>query len=114
MSSRYDFVDSNSIDIGASFDSIITWKSGEPALPVNVSPYSAEFKIFDLLTNSTLLTATNSNGKIVLGGSAGTINIKLSTSDTSLFSKGTYGYSLILAASSNDTQKLLYGEVAFR
>ena len=104
---RYDMT----IYQGASFDTTLTWKVGDPATPVNLTGYTARLQVrtsTDAAT--TALELTTSNGGITLGGAAGTIALAVSASATTSLSPGYYVYDLELVNGSTVT-RLVEGRV---
>ena len=81
------------IEQGATFTKVITWKTGAPLAPVDLSGCSARMhiraQIEDVLP---LLTLTTANARLALGGAAGTITISLSATETAalLWASGVY------------------------
>lgn len=109
------------IDQGATFRKAITWKDGA-GNPVNLNGYAARMQVRSSFASSTtVLNMTTDNGKIMLGGSAGTISLYLSASDTASLSTASpadFGdafvgvYDLELVAPSGDVTRLLQGSFA--
>jgi FlaG/FlaF family flagellin (archaellin) len=109
------------VDQGSTFRKAITWKDGS-GNPVNLAGYSARMQVRSSFASSTVvLSMTTVNGKIMLGGSAGTISLYLSASDTAAlstaspadFSDAFVGvYDLELVAPNGDVTRLLQGSFA--
>jgi hypothetical protein len=109
------------IDQGATFRKTITWKDGD-GNAVNLNGYTARMQVRSSFSSPTMITSmTTSNGKIMLGGSAGTVSLYLSASDTAAFSTASPNdfadafvgvYDLELVAPNGDVTRLLQGSFA--
>ena len=74
--------------------------------PWNLTSYTATMTVRPFLgSTTTTLLATTANGKITLGGVAGTININLSATDTTLKAES-YVYDLVINSGSTITRIL--------
>ena len=90
---RYDFT----IYQGASFDRTFTWQTGDPAANVNLTGYTGRMQIRSTVAApTTVLEFTTSNGRMTLGGSAGTIAITVTAADTADLAPGQFVYDLEL------------------
>ena len=103
------------IEQGATFRQILTLKDSSGTL-INLTGYpSAEM---DLRKNqddsSEVITLTTGNSRITLGGSAGTINLEISATDTAALSVGDGVYDLELVDSSNKIQRIMEGTYSIR
>jgi len=80
---------------GATFTFAFTIKTGNTAW--NLTNYTATMTVkpFTGSTTTTVL-ATNANGKIALGGAAGTVTVTLSAATTDAITAGKYVYDLVL------------------
>jgi len=104
---RYDMT----IYQGASFDTTLTWKVGDPATPVNLTGYTARLQVRSSTdAATTALELTTANGGIVLGGAAGTIALAVSATATAALSPGYYVYDLELVNGATVT-RLVEGRV---
>lgn len=93
---------------GTTFDTTLTWKIDNT--PVNVSGYAARLQVRETHTSEDyIVNLTDLNGGISLGGSAGTINLLISATDTSNFIIGDHVYDLELISGSNAVTRLLEG-----
>jgi hypothetical protein len=104
----------NSYDLcvqqGATFRRVITWKA-DGAL-VNLTGYTARMQIRATAEASTaLIELTTENGRIALGGSAGTITLTISATDTAALTSGRGVYDLELVSGSGIVTRLLQGAV---
>jgi hypothetical protein len=78
---------------------------------VNLTGYSARMQVREKHTStSTVLSLTNSNGGIVLGGVAGTINIVVTATQSSELTAKEYVYDLELVSSGNIVTRLIEGK----
>jgi hypothetical protein len=91
MSAKHNLV----CDQGATFTFAFTIKTGNTAW--NLTGYSATMTVrpFTGSTTTTVL-ATNTNGKIALGGAAGTVTVTLNAATTDDITAGKYVYDLVL------------------
>jgi len=91
---------------------VFTLHQGDVTDPVvNLTGYTATLTIKDKQSDETpLLTLTSSSG-ITLGGTAGTITILQSATQTAAYSWVNGEYRLKLSAGSGDTDTYLYGTV---
>lgn len=69
------------IEAGETWDPVLVWKDENGAL-VNLTGYSADCYFRKTYDSPVLAQFTTSNGKIVLGGAAGTITFAVPPADT--------------------------------
>lgn len=101
------------IDQGATFRRRLTWKTGTPSLPVDLTGYTARMQVRSEITDAAiLLTLTTENGGITLGGAAGTIDLYISATATAGFTWETGVYDLEMVASNGDVIRLVAGAVS--
>jgi len=103
------------LEQGATFRQILTLKDSSGNL-INLTGYpSAEM---DLRRNqddsSEVITLTTANSRIALGGSAGTITLEISATDTAALTVGDGVYDLELVDSSNRTLRIMEGTYSIR
>lgn len=103
------------IEQGATFKQTLTLKDSA-GTAINLTGYpSAEM---DLRKNqddsSEVLTLTTANGRITLGGSAGTITLEISATDTAALTVGDGVYDLELKDSTNAIQRIMEGTYSIR
>jgi len=81
---------------GIDFNKTLTWLSGNPPVPVNLTGYTATLVFYDYEGNI-LHTSSTANSEIVLGGQLGTVQIVIPNSVTSTFTfdSGTYRLTLV-------------------
>lgn len=95
---------------GASFSRVIRWKAD--GANVNLSGFSARMQIRPTAASATTtLSLTTENGRIALGGTAGTITLTISATDTAAITAGRYVYDLELASAGGIVTRLLQGIV---
>lgn len=96
-------------DQGATFARQLTWKD-KNSNPVNITNYTARMQVrFTPLSEDIILSLTTENGRIVLGGSLGTINLTVPATTMSSVAPGKYFYDLELVSSSGVVVRLLKG-----
>jgi hypothetical protein len=78
--------------------------------PINLTGFSARMQIRDT-AGALLNDLSTDNGKIVLGGTAGTIDITVSASDTSVMTFASALYDLKLIAADGTQMRLMQGKV---
>lgn len=101
----YDFL----IEQGATFTATITWRDVND-VPVNLTGYTARMQIRPSEASATVtLELTTANARITLGGSAGTISLNVTATDTALLGAGAYVYDLELISGSAVVTRLLQG-----
>lgn len=108
MTGTYDFT----IKQGETFNRTITYYSDEGLTSVDLTDCTARMQL--RLTKdaaSPLLELTTENGRITLGGSAGTISLAIVASDTAALTFDTAVYDLELVDGSTVT-RLLEGNVS--
>jgi|SRR5210317_914188 len=103
------------IEQGATFNKVLTLKDSSDAV-VNLTGYtSAEM---DLRRNpdssSEIATLTTENSRITLGGSAGTITLTISATDTANLTAGDGVYDLDLTTSDGSILRILEGTYTIR
>lgn len=101
------------IEQGATFRKTLTWKTGTPAVAVDLTGCTARMHIRTEIASPTpLVSLTTENGGIILGGAAGTIVLLITATATAAIAweAGVYDLEIILA--NGDVRRLLYGPVA--
>lgn len=78
--------------------------------PINLTGYGARMQIRSA-DGSMIADLSTQNGKIVLGGTAGTIELILSAAETTAMTFATALYDLKLIAPSGDEIRMLQGKV---
>lgn len=106
MSGKY----SMEVDKGSVFRLIFTIKTNET--PWNLTGYTAEMKIRkNSSTGAVLKTLNTTNGKIALGGTAGTVTITMSSSETDVLPVGRHVYDLELVSGGGEVNRVLEGRL---
>ena len=101
------------IDQGASFSKVVFWKTGTPAVPVDLTGCRARMQVLSKVESSAvLLEFTTENGGIVLGGATGRIEFAILTpARTALIDWLTAGYDLEIIFPDNTVQRKIGGSV---
>ena len=98
------------IEQGATFNLLLTWKID--TVPVNLTGYTARLQArVDVEDSEVIVSLTTSNGGITLGGSAGTISLDQTATQTTLLPAGTYVYDLELISTNSTVTRLVQGEL---
>lgn len=101
------------IEQGATFRKTLTWKTGTPALPVDLTGCTARMQIRQEISSPTaLVSLTSEAGDIVLGGALGTIEIIMTATATAALTWVEAVYDLEIVFASGDVTRLVYGPVA--
>jgi tRNA threonylcarbamoyladenosine modification (KEOPS) complex Pcc1 subunit len=96
------------IEQGATYSQSITYKDNGVA--VNLTGYTARMQVRATLESaSTLVELTTANSRIALGGTAGTISLTISATDTAALTAGRGVYDLELVSGSGIVTRLLQG-----
>jgi hypothetical protein len=97
---------------GATFRKEITWKAGDPALPVDLTDCTARMQVRQKVDSTDVLLAlTTENSRITLGGTAGTIVLEVDATDTAAITWRTGVYDLEVEFTTGDVRRLLTGTV---
>jgi hypothetical protein len=92
---------------GSTFRRTLTYTLDES--PIDLSGYSANLQVRENYYSPDPLVSLSSGSGLFVGGSAGTINIYISDSDTSNLPAGTHVYDLEITSPSNDIDRLIEG-----
>jgi len=96
------------IEQGATFSQLITYK--EAGVAINLTGYTARLQVRSTLESaSTVVELTTANGRIALGGAAGTITLTISATDTAALTSGRGVYDLELVSGGGIVTRLLQG-----
>ena len=96
------------IEQGATFSQVITYKVA--GVPSNLQGFTARMQVRSTLESATtVVELTTANGRISLGGSAGTITLTISATDTEALTSGRGVYDLELVSGSGIVTRLLQG-----
>ncbi len=101
------------IDQGATFTKTVTWRTGKPAVPVDLTGATARMQVRDKLEAPTvLLELTTENGGIALGGTAGTVALRIEATATAAFAWRSGVYDLEVEFADQTVRRLLSGGVS--
>jgi hypothetical protein len=102
------------IEQGADFSVTWEWLTGSPAIPVNLTGYTAHLQVrpaYAATAPGTVYLDLTSSSGITLGGSAGTIAVFIPASTTAALSFTNAAYDLKLTSVSGLVTRLLQGTV---
>lgn len=98
------------IPAGSTFTRVVKWKADGSL--VNLTGFTARAQIRPTAASATTtLALTTENGRIALGGTAGTITLSISATDTAAITAGRYVYDLELVSAGGIVTRLLQGIV---
>jgi hypothetical protein len=104
MPGTYNFT----INQGETISRKITWQPG--GTPQDITGYSARMHVRRTKEDvDTVIELTDANGRLVLGGSAGTITVTLSDTESSAIEALDYVYDLELISPGGVVKRLLEG-----
>ena len=96
------------IEQGATYSQLITYK--ESGVAVSLVGYTARMQVRSTLESaSTVVELTTANGRIALGGAAGTIALTIAAADTAALTAGRGVYDLELVSGGGIVTRLLPG-----
>lgn len=100
------------IECGATFRLALTWHAPD-GTPINLTGWSARMQIRHRRTDAIpLVSLMSPSGGIVLGGTAGTINITITADDTADLTAKSGVYDLELVSPAGEVTRLVQGPVA--
>ena len=97
------------IEQKATFKKRLTYRDKQKR-PINLTGFSAKMQIRDA-TGTQIADLSTTNGKIVLGGAAGTIDLLLTAAETALMTFASALYDLKLVAPDTSETRMLEGKV---
>ena len=97
------------IDQGSTFVKVFTWKTGTAKTIVDITGYRARLQMRRNYDSATIIELTSENGKIALGGTAGTIQITLTDAETSALRNTQGVWDLEMISGSGVVRRLLAG-----
>lgn len=101
------------IEQGATFRKVLTWKTGTPPVPVDLTGFRGKMQVREELDSSVvLLNLTTENGGLIFGTTDGTMTMYIPASVTTTINWETAVYDffvIIPAAPEPESRKLLYG-----
>lgn len=92
---------------GSTFRKTITYKIDD--VPVDLSGYSSRLQVRENHYSSDIITYLTSSSELTMGGSAGTIDILISSASTASFESGTFVYDLEIESSGGIVDRLIEG-----
>jgi len=98
---------------GSTFTKDYIWKVGEPAIPVNLTGYTAKMQIREKISEATILIELSTeNGRILIPNPIeGHFSFLISATDTSMLSFKNAVYDLELYSPSGVVRRLFGGSV---
>lgn len=101
-------------DQGATFSRVITWRDAAGSA-INLSGYAARMQLRSQIdaTGAAVFELTTENGRISLGGTAGTITLSAAATATAAVPADTYVYDLELVEGATVT-RLVQGQFELR
>jgi len=110
IAGTYDMV----VDQGATLSRTVTWKDSTKT-PIDLTGYSARMQARASATSATtVIELTTVNGRIALGGAAGTVTLTVSATDTAALPAGRYVYDLELVSAAGVVNRLIMGNFVVR
>jgi hypothetical protein len=94
---------------GASWDYVLTWRTGDPAAPVNLTSFTARMQARESANADTTVLSITSGSGIALGGTAGTITLTRSAAETAAIPAGAYRYDLEVESAAGVVTRLIEG-----
>lgn len=94
---------------GATFSRRITWRDSNDAL-VDLSGYTARMQVRPTIDDdqTAVLSLTTENGRILLGGTSGTVDLLVTAQDMAV-TEGQYVYDLEMVSSAAQVTRLVQG-----
>jgi len=100
------------LDQGATNRKLVTWKTGSPATPVDLTGATAHAQVRANATSAdVLIDLSSEEGSIVLGGIDGTVELVFSPLDTIGVTWRTAVYDVEITFLNGDVRRLLEGTV---
>lgn len=99
---------------GATFRRRLTWKTGSPAIAVDLTGYTARMQVRAVIEDPVVLVdLTTENGGITLGGTAGTIDLFINDAATSayMWDAGVFDLEMVAPGANGDVIRLTAGTV---
>jgi uncharacterized protein YfaP (DUF2135 family) len=101
------------INQGSTFDKTVTWKTGTPPVPVDLTGCTARGQIRSEISSAAVLVEMNTvNGRLILGGVDGTIRILFEDELTETFSWDSGVYDIEIVFPDGTVQRKLAGAVS--
>ena len=97
---------------GATFSRVIRYRDKDSGSNINLTGFTARMQLRPTAASATTtLSLTTENTRITLGGTAGTITLSISATDTAAIAAGRYVYDLELVSAGGIVTRLLQGVV---
>ena len=94
---------------GATFQRQITWTDSAKD-PYDLTTYTARMQVRETASaNTVIISLTTENSRIVLGNTAGTIDLLIPAANTTTLTPGQYVYDLELVSGGGEVTRLLEG-----
>lgn len=101
MSAKYNLV----CEQATTFNFVFTIKNG--STPWNLTGYTATMTVRPFVgASTTTVVATTANGRITLGGIAGSVTVSIDATTTGAIGAGRYAYDLVLTSGATVTRIL--------
>lgn len=101
MSAKYNLV----CEQATTFNFVFTIKNG--STPWNLTGYTATMTVRPFVgASTTTVVATTANGRITLGGIAGSVTVSIDATTTGAIAAGRYAYDLVLTSGATVTRIL--------
>jgi hypothetical protein len=101
------------IEQGATLDKLITWKSGEPPEPVDLTGCAARAQFREKIESTqVLLELSTENGMLELGGTAGTVRYRVNAVTTAAMQWRSAVHDLEIIFPDETVRRLIYGSVS--
>lgn len=98
------------VEQGATFSRVLTWKNSS-GTAYNLTGYTARMKAkANYSSANAIVELTTENGRIALGGAAGTVTLTISAADTAALSATTGVYDLELISGGGAVTRLVQGK----
>jgi hypothetical protein len=107
---RYDFTGEQGIKRGAKWAQQLIWKDPDD-VPINLTGYTGKMQIRRAEHARLIAEFTTEDATMTLGGSAGTIDLLATATDTLDYPAGVYSYDLFLTPSGGSAEAILEGQI---
>lgn len=98
------------IERGETWSRLLTWTDENDTL-INLTGCTAKMQIRKVVGGALVLELSTTNGRITLGGSAGTIALTVTDEDTATFPIDSARYDLVITFPSGASEKILRGSI---
>lgn len=94
---------------GETFSKVLTWKDSA-GTPITLTGYTAKMQVRLIPGTTVIIELSTVNGRIVLGGIAGTITLTIAATDSAALPPGEYRYDLEMTTGGGVVTRLLEGQ----